>query len=71
MPGKIRFGLYELDCDDMESRKGGVLIRLQEQPLRVLAMLAERPGRIITVRNCRPKSGVILSLTLISPLIKR
>jgi eukaryotic-like serine/threonine-protein kinase len=48
MPGKIRFGVYELDRDAMELRKRGVLLRLQEQPLRVLAMLAERPGEIVT-----------------------
>jgi DNA-binding winged helix-turn-helix (wHTH) protein/dipeptidyl aminopeptidase/acylaminoacyl peptidase len=48
MPGKIRFGVYELDRDAMELRKRGVLLRLQEQPFRVLAMLAERPGEIIT-----------------------
>jgi DNA-binding winged helix-turn-helix (wHTH) protein len=48
MPGKIRFGVYELDRDAMELRKHGVLLRLQEQPFRVLAMLAERPGEIIT-----------------------
>ena len=46
--GKIHFGVYELDRDAMELRKHGMLIRLQEQPFRVLAMLAERPGEIIT-----------------------
>ncbi len=48
MAGKIRFGVYDLDRDAMELRKHGVLIRLQEQPLRVLAILAERPGEIVT-----------------------
>ena len=48
MPGKIRFGVYELDRDAMELRKHGVPLRLQEQPFRVLAMLTERPGEIIT-----------------------
>jgi DNA-binding winged helix-turn-helix (wHTH) protein len=48
MSGRIRFGVYELDRDAMELRKHGVLIRLQEQPFRVLAMLAERPGEVIT-----------------------
>src|SRR6202034_974053 len=48
MPGKIRFGVYELDRDTMELRKRGVVLRLQEQPFRVLAMLAERPGEVIT-----------------------
>jgi Tol biopolymer transport system component/DNA-binding winged helix-turn-helix (wHTH) protein len=48
MPGKIRFGVYELDRDAMELRKRGVVLRLQEQPFRVLAMLTERPGEVIT-----------------------
>src|ERR1700678_1246976 len=48
MPGKIPFGVYELDRDAMELRKHGAPIRLQEQPFRVLAMLAERPGEIVT-----------------------
>jgi Tol biopolymer transport system component/DNA-binding winged helix-turn-helix (wHTH) protein len=48
MNGKIRFGVYELDRDAMELRKHGVPIRLQEQPFRVLAMLAVRPGEVIT-----------------------
>jgi DNA-binding winged helix-turn-helix (wHTH) protein/Tol biopolymer transport system component len=48
MLGKIRFGVYELDRDAMELRKHGALLRLQEQPLRVLAMLTERPGEVIT-----------------------
>jgi DNA-binding winged helix-turn-helix (wHTH) protein/Tol biopolymer transport system component len=48
MSGKIRFGVYEFDRDATELRKHGVPIRLQEQPFRVLALLAERPGEVIT-----------------------
>jgi Tol biopolymer transport system component/DNA-binding winged helix-turn-helix (wHTH) protein len=48
MSGKIRFGVYELDRDAVELRKHGVPIRLQDQPFRVLALLAERPGEVIT-----------------------
>src|SRR5271170_7719508 len=48
MPGILRFGVFELDRDAMELRRNGVPIRLQEQPLRVLAALVERPGEIIT-----------------------
>jgi Tol biopolymer transport system component/DNA-binding winged helix-turn-helix (wHTH) protein len=48
MLGKFQFGLYELDRDAMELRKHGVTVRLQEQPLRVLAALVERPGEIVT-----------------------
>ena len=48
MSDKIRFGLYELDRGARELRKRGVLIRLQDQPFRVLALLTERPGEIVT-----------------------
>jgi DNA-binding winged helix-turn-helix (wHTH) protein len=48
MPGKIKFGVYELDADSPELRKHGVVVRLQEQPLRVLVALTERPGEIVT-----------------------
>ena len=49
----IRFGAYELDQDAMELRKDGAPIRLQEQPFRVLALLAERPGQIVTREELR------------------
>src|ERR1700679_1881794 len=48
MADKIRFGIYELDREALELRKHGVVLRLQEQPFRVLAMLAGRPGEIVT-----------------------
>ena len=48
MADKIRFGVYELDREARELRKHGVVLRLQEQPFRVLAMLAGRPGEIVT-----------------------
>lgn len=53
MLGKVRFGVYELDRDAMELRKHGVTIRLQEQPLRVLSILTERPGGIVTREELR------------------
>jgi Transcriptional regulatory protein, C terminal len=55
MLGKIRFGVYELDRDAMELRKHGVPLRLQEQPFRVLAMLAERPGEVISREQLQAK----------------
>jgi DNA-binding winged helix-turn-helix (wHTH) protein/Tol biopolymer transport system component len=48
MSAIIRFGMYELDRSAMELRKNGRPIRLQEQPCRVLAILAERPGELVT-----------------------
>jgi eukaryotic-like serine/threonine-protein kinase len=48
MSGKLLFGVYELDRDAMELRKSGRVIPLQEQPFRVLTILAGRPGEVIT-----------------------
>src|SRR6202012_1571195 len=48
MSNRIRFGLFELDRDARELRKRGALIRLQDQPYRVLEILTERPGEVVT-----------------------
>jgi eukaryotic-like serine/threonine-protein kinase len=48
MSGKLLFGVYQLDRDAMELRKNGKVIPLQEQPFRVLTILAARPGEVIT-----------------------
>ena len=43
-----RFGAYEVDFGNGELRKHGVRLRLQRQPLQVLAALVEHPGEIVT-----------------------
>jgi Tol biopolymer transport system component/DNA-binding winged helix-turn-helix (wHTH) protein len=48
MSVKLQFGIYELDRDQMELRKHGIRIKLQDQPLLVLASLLERPGQVVT-----------------------
>ena len=48
MAGTIRFGAFELDSNSGELRKSGLKIHLREQPFRILTMLLERPGEIIT-----------------------
>ncbi|MGA3224435.1 MAG: winged helix-turn-helix domain-containing protein [Acidobacteriaceae bacterium] len=53
MAETIRFGVYELDQEAMELRKDGSPIKLQEQPFKVLALLAERPGKIVTREELR------------------
>src|SRR6516225_417888 len=50
---KVRFGAFELDLSAGELRKQGLRVRLQEQPLRVLQMLLENPGRLITREELR------------------
>ncbi len=44
----FRFGVYEADASTGELRKGGVRIRLQEQPFQVLVMLLSRPGEVVS-----------------------
>src|SRR5712691_4801937 len=51
----VRFGIFELDLVVGELRKSGVRIRLQEQPLQVLAMLLERPDEVVTRDELRQK----------------
>ena len=44
----LRFGVFELDVRALELRKHGQRIRVQQQPLQILAMLLERPGEVVT-----------------------
>jgi Tol biopolymer transport system component/DNA-binding winged helix-turn-helix (wHTH) protein len=43
-----RFGLYEADLDAGTLKRHGMLVKLQEQPFRILTFLLERPGHIIS-----------------------
>jgi eukaryotic-like serine/threonine-protein kinase len=47
------FGAYELDLQAGVLRKDGIRLRCQEQPLQVLAALAERPGELVTREELR------------------
>jgi TolB-like protein/DNA-binding winged helix-turn-helix (wHTH) protein/Flp pilus assembly protein TadD len=47
-PSAIRFGVFELDLKNLELRKAGSLIRLPPQPFKVLALLANHPGELVT-----------------------
>lgn len=44
----VRFGTFELSPVTGELRKRGLRIALQEQPLRVLTALLERPGDVVS-----------------------
>src|SRR6516165_9337480 len=44
----MRFGVFEVDLRSGELRKAGMRIRLQEQPFKVLCMLLERGGEVVT-----------------------
>jgi eukaryotic-like serine/threonine-protein kinase len=47
-PPTLKFGPYLVDLAAGEVRKNGYRIRLQEKPLRVLVLLAERQGQLVT-----------------------
>lgn len=49
----VRFGVFEVDRGSGELRKRGVRIRLQEQPLKILMLLLDRPGEIVTREQLR------------------
>jgi TolB-like protein/DNA-binding winged helix-turn-helix (wHTH) protein/tetratricopeptide (TPR) repeat protein len=49
----IRFGVFELDVRAGELRKSGVRLPIQGRPLQVLAILAQRPGELMTREELR------------------
>src|SRR5262249_28151177 len=48
-----RFGVFELDLRSGELRRGGVKVKIQEQPFQVLALLLEKPGEVVTRDDLR------------------
>jgi DNA-binding winged helix-turn-helix (wHTH) protein len=51
----VRFGPFRLDLAAGELHKGERKIRLQEQPFRVLQLLVERPGEVVTREDLQKK----------------
>jgi len=47
-PRIIRFSTFEVNLHTGELRQRGQKVKLQEQPLQVLAALLERPGELVT-----------------------
>jgi eukaryotic-like serine/threonine-protein kinase len=52
---RVRFGIFEADLNAGQLRKNGRVVRLQEQPFRVLAALLDRPGDIVTRDELRER----------------
>src|SRR4051812_24731014 len=50
-----RFGPFDVDFAKSEMLKSGVRIRIQEQPLKILQALIERPGEIVTREQLRDR----------------
>jgi Tol biopolymer transport system component/DNA-binding winged helix-turn-helix (wHTH) protein len=52
---RLRFGVFELDLRAGELHRSGIKVKLQEQPLRVLTQLLERPGDVVTREELRER----------------
>src|SRR5262249_50397344 len=50
---RVRFGAFNVDLRSGELHKHGIRLRLQDQPFRVLALLLERSGDVITREELR------------------
>jgi TolB-like protein/DNA-binding winged helix-turn-helix (wHTH) protein/Flp pilus assembly protein TadD len=51
----LRFGVFEVDLQTGELTKRGMRLRLQEQPFRLLAILLEKPGELVTREELRAR----------------
>jgi Tol biopolymer transport system component/DNA-binding winged helix-turn-helix (wHTH) protein len=45
---RVQFGLFEVDLQAGELRRSGIRIRLQGQPFRLLTVLLEHPGEVVS-----------------------
>jgi TolB-like protein len=51
----VRFGTFEVNLESRELRKYGMRIRLEEKPFRILELLLERAGQVVSRRTLREK----------------
>jgi len=51
----VSFGSFEVDLGSRELRRQGLKISLQDQPFRLLALLLERAGEVVTREELRDK----------------
>jgi len=49
----VRFGVFQVDLRAGELFKQGIKIKLQQQPFRILALLLEHPGEVVTREDVR------------------
>ena len=54
-PPIFRFGIFELHPQSGELRKQGMKVRLQGQPVEILALLLQRPGETVTREELQKK----------------
>src|ERR1700742_4443831 len=52
-PRAWRFGVFELDASSGELRRNGTVVKLREQPARILLLLLEHAGQMVTREQLR------------------
>jgi TolB-like protein/DNA-binding winged helix-turn-helix (wHTH) protein/tetratricopeptide (TPR) repeat protein len=57
-PAVVKFGSYEIVFESGEVRRAGVRIKVQQQPLKLLEILLERPGVVVTREELRSRVWV-------------
>jgi DNA-binding winged helix-turn-helix (wHTH) protein len=67
-----RFGIFEVDAQSSELRRNGTRVKLREQSLRILVLLLERSGDIVTREELRQRlwpsdTGSISTTASIAP----
>lgn len=45
---RVQFGIFEADLNTGELRRSGIRVRLQSQPFKLLAVLVEHPGEVVS-----------------------
>ena len=45
---RVQFGIFEADLNTGELRRSGIRVRLQSQPFKLLAVLLEHPGEVVS-----------------------
>src|SRR5580704_16083811 len=51
----VRFGTFEVSLQSGEVRRAGVRIRVQQQPMKLLELLLEHPGEVVTREELRSR----------------
>src|SRR5271169_359079 len=51
----VRFGTYEVSLQSGEVRKAGLRVKVQQQPMKLLEILLERPGEVVTREELRSR----------------
>ncbi|MFL6465916.1 MAG: winged helix-turn-helix domain-containing protein [Bryobacteraceae bacterium] len=52
---RYRFGNFEVSPDLLEIKKGGIRLKLREQPFQILVAMLERPGELVTRDDLRSR----------------